>query len=149
MAKMVTVNPQMRYILSEKEYNDLIALANANEVEINKRVANLWEAQSAHDLNITLRILQGWSEDIVGEAQIYRVSLYAYKDDNSARSESRKLVASEIKALITDWYSTTYGDVAKLHKAANRKMFRAKLLWRTYWIAGIVGLLTALILKFV
>ncbi len=149
MGKLVTINPQMRYVLSEKEYNDLVALANANEAEIMRRVADLWESQSEHDLTITLRMVYGGHDQIIEVAELSRVSLFAYKDDNETRKEQRQLVASKIKEMISEWYDKEYGDVAYLRNEAHRRMRCAKLLWRTYWIAGIVGLLTALILKFV
>ncbi len=147
MSKLVTINPQMRYVLSEKEYNDLVALANANEDEINRRVSELWAVQSSHDLTITLRMLNGYSDRVLDEVEIYKVSLYAFGDDNNERREKRIIVASKIREMISEWYDNEFGDVSRLQMEAHRKMHRAKLLWRTYWIAGIVGLLTALILK--
>lgn len=153
MEKVINIVPlpdsQVRYVLSVKEYESLVARANATEDMIQKRVEDLWEDQSPHDLTITLRLLHSGGESIVGEAEVWRVSLFAYRDDNDERREQRKMVASKIRELISDWYDKEFGDVRKLQKEAHQKMRRARLLWRTYWIAGIVGLLTALILKFV
>ena len=153
MEKVINIvqvtDSHVRYVLSEKEYQNLIARADATEEYIKKRVEELWEDQSPHSLNITLRLLHRGCESIIGEAEVWSVRLYAYRDDNDERREQRKIVASKIREMIAEWYDKEFGDVRKLQKEAHRKMRLARFLWRTYWIAGIVGLLTALILKFV
>lgn len=153
MEKVINIVPlpdsQMRYVLSEKEYESLVDRANATEEMIQKRVNELWEHHSPHKLTIYLRMLHGWEDRIVGEAEIWNVNLYAYEDHNDVRKEQRKLVATQIRKMVTDWYFKEFGNIRELQKEAHRKMRRAQLLWRTYWIAGIVGLLTTLILKFV
>lgn len=153
MEKVITIgavpNHQLCHLLTEYEYNRIIERANATEEYIQKRVEDLWESQSPHNLTITLRLLHSGGESIVGEAKVWRVSLSDYRDDNDERREKRTIVAAKIREMISDWYDMEFGDVRKLQEEAHRKMRRARLLWRTYWIAGIVGLLTALILKFV
>lgn len=152
MEKVITIghvpNHQLCHLLTEGEYAKLIERANATEEYIRNRVEDLWDEQSPHDLTITLRMLSGYSDSIIGRTEVWRVSLYAYRDDNETRKKQREEVASHIRKLISDWYDAEYGDVRELQKEAHRKMRRAQLLWRAYLIAGIVGLLTALILKF-
>lgn len=140
------VNPKVE--LTQKEYNDLVALAQMNAKRIEERAREIYEKEGVTKIQFTGKFYRKQFGEIESERDEFTVDCAEYYVTPTGEyektlyiipQESRKKIAKHVKGFVQDTFESMYGEhMANINQI---KMLRhkAEILLNKFVIWTVVG----------
>ncbi len=146
MSKEVyTLNPYKQVLLSEKDYLELAAKANANEELIKQKAQELYQMDGIATLAIILDVCAGGNFREYAKVKVNRPNLIQSSSLGRLPDESIRRIQDESLALVKEWYAENVTPIEEQKAELKRLTSRAKFWWKLFLTIVIVGALSGII----
>ena len=149
------VNPKVE--LTQKEYNDLVALARMKAKKIEERAREIYEKEGIVKIDFSCNIyrkMYGEIHDDVYKFQCTCDPYTIYPQDESEKSlfwipqESREKIVKHVKSICENAFKYYFGEhmlnlneAERLKKQQEREIKRFRILTLTGWLAAVIVIL--------
>ena len=143
--EVYTLNPYNQVLLSENDYMELAAKANANEKLIKQKARELYERDGIATLSIVLDVCTGGNFREYAKVKIDKPCLIQSSSLGRLPDESIRRIQDESLALVKEWYAENVTPIDEQKAELKRLTFRAKFWWKLFLTIVIVGTLSGII----
>ena len=147
------VNPKVE--LTQKEYNDLVALARMKAKKIDERAREIYEKEGVTKIQFTGRFYRKQFGEIEIESDEFTVDCAEYnitptgEDEKTLYiipQESRKKIAEHVKGFVQDTFVSMYGEhMANINQTKSIR-HKVEMLRDKFVLWTVVGWLLALLM---
>lgn len=147
------VNPKVE--LTQKEYNDLVALARMKAKKIEERAREIYEKEGVTKIQFTGRFYHKRYGEVECEHDEFTVDCAEYLITPTGEyektlyiipQESRKKIAEHVKGFVQDTFVSMYGEHMANINQTKSILHKAEMLRNKFFIWTIVGWLLAVLM---
>lgn len=147
------VNPKVE--LTQKEYNDLVALARMKAKKIEERARKIYEKEGVTKIQFTGRFYRKQFGEIESERDEFTVDCAEYLITPTGEyektlyiipQESRKKIAEHVKGFVRDTFESMYGEHMANINQTRSLVHKAEMLHNKFIIWTVTGWLLAVLM---
>lgn len=140
------VNPKVE--LTQREYNDLVALARMKAKKIEERAREIYEKEGVTKIEFTGRFYRKQYGEVECERDVFTVDCVEYMITPTGKyektlyiipQESRKKIAEHVKGFVQDVFVSMYGEHMANINQTKSILHKAEMLRNKFFIWTVVG----------
>lgn len=135
--EIFTINPQKQVLLTEKDYNKLVELANANDVLIEQKAKEMYQSKGTASLSVCLDVREGFNHRNYERIRISDPMLIQGTDLGSIPKESINQINSAVKEMLVDFYKEHQRPIDEALKE-HKKLTSMQRFWSNMALVVIV-----------
>jgi len=147
------VNPKVE--LTQKEYNDLVALARMKAKKIEERAREIYDKEGVTKIEFTGRFYRKYFGEVECERDVFTVDCAEYQITPTGEyrktlyiipQESREKIAEHVKGFVQDTFVSMYGEHMANINQTKSILHKAEMLRNKFFIWTVAGWLLAVLM---
>lgn len=145
MKEVFTLNPYKQVLLSEKDYQKLAEMANANQELIEQKAKELYHEKGTASLSVTLRLQDGLNNREYESIRISDPMLSQATELGSIPKERVAEINAAVREMLVDFYKEYQLPVDEARKAYKKMTSRSRFQLNIACLVIVFGVLCGLL----